>query len=757
MKSIYTIINLLTISIIGLTGYAQSTTIKGTVKDVKGKPIPSVSISIKDSYDGTTADSSGNFSFTTDDKGAKIVEATAINYKTYTSTVTLTGATLTINIVLKEQPNEYTAVTVTAGSFEASDKKRVTVLTSLDIVTTASANADVTSALKTLPGTQSVGESEGLFVRGGTATESKIFIDGTQVNNFFYATTPGIASRGRFNPFLFKGTQFSRGGYSALYGQALSSALILESIDLPDQSSANIGISVVGLSLGAQVLDKKKKYSYGATLNHTNLTAAFAIVPQTPDYFKMPKFYDGDMNFRIKTSKTGMLKYYGYFSNSNIGIRQQDIDSTTLKNAFVVSNNNMYHNLSFKEKLGQGWRINAGVSYSTNKDNIDNQIQDANNNKITITTPSYYLFKNFTVANKAQYIQSRVVLEKKLPGISALRFGLEQSNSKESTAFTLYNGFVARDTVNENLSAVFAETDLYVTNGLAAKIGTRVEHSNLLNKWNIVPRATLACKLTQLSQLSLVYGQFYQNPDRRQLPTTNPNLGFSKATHYLVEYQIVTPLKTLRAELFYKNYNALYKTTPNPVGRDVVSSTNGNGYAKGFEVFWRDKKTVKNLDYWVSYSYLDSKRDFNNYPTLLRPTFATAHTASLVTKKFVTQWKTGFNASYTFATGRPYYNIGLDAAGKYTIKDQGTTINYNSLSFSFNYLPNLGKKDSKAFTVLVLSVSNVLGNNQVFTYNYSTNGQRKEAVTPPARRFLFLGCFISLGIDRTQEAINGNL
>jgi hypothetical protein len=33
---------------------------------------------------------------------------------------------------------------------------------------------------------------------------------------------------------LFKGTVFSTGGYSALYGQALSSALILESIDLPE-------------------------------------------------------------------------------------------------------------------------------------------------------------------------------------------------------------------------------------------------------------------------------------------------------------------------------------------------------------------------------------------------------------------------------------------------------------------------------------------------------------------------------------------
>ena len=57
------------------------------------------------------------------------------------------------------------------------------------------------------------------------------------MNNFFYSSVPNVAQRGRFSPFIFKGTVFSAGGYSALYGQALSSALILESIDLPEQSS----------------------------------------------------------------------------------------------------------------------------------------------------------------------------------------------------------------------------------------------------------------------------------------------------------------------------------------------------------------------------------------------------------------------------------------------------------------------------------------------------------------------------------------
>jgi hypothetical protein len=417
----------------------------------------------------------------------------------------------------------------------------------------------------------------------------------------------------------------------------------------------------------------------------------------------------------------------------------------------------MYHNLSYKEKLKNGWRIQIGSSFTTNKDDIGQTLQDANNNNTTVATPTYFLFKKFNVATNQIYNQTRLVLEKKLPGISMLRFGVENSYSNEKNKFTTYNGQQFFDTVKQNIIAPFVETDIYATNNLAVKAGTRAEYSSLLAKWNIAPRLAFAYKLNKLSQVSIAYGQFYQNPDRRILPTVY-NVGFSKATHYILNYQKVTNVSTLRAEVFYKKYDALYKTAANSFGQTVAANTNGNGFAKGFELFWRDKKTFKNIDYWVSYSFLDTKRDFNNYPSLLEPTFASKHNASLVVKKFVVKWKTGFNASYSFATGRPYYNIVYNNISlKNEIADQGKTINYNNLSFSLNYLPYLGKVNAKKFMVLVLSVSNVLGQNQVFTYNYSANGLRKEPVGPTSKRFVFIGAFINFGVDRTENVINGNL
>jgi hypothetical protein len=391
-----------------LTVQAQ-TTISGKTIDSKNRILPGVSISIKNSYDGGTADSTGNFNFSTDEKGEQIIEASATGYKPFQQKINLTGAPLKINISLKELVTELNAVVITAGAFEASDQKKATVLSPLDVVTTASANADITGALKTLPGTQQVGESEGLFVRGGTASESKTFIDGTLVNNFYYTSEPGQATRGRFNPFLFKGTIFSAGGYSALYGEALSSALILESIDLPERSSADLGISYLALNGGLQHLAKNKKSSWGFTYAYTDLWLAFKLINQKPDYFNIPVLHNADANFRIKTSKTGIVKYYGTLSTTSVGYRYTDIDSIGMKDAFSLYNVNMYNNLSWRERIGNGLKMTTGFSYSTNKDDISNEFQNENNQKQTINTWPFF-FKNFYVVCHGRYVKSKILI-----------------------------------------------------------------------------------------------------------------------------------------------------------------------------------------------------------------------------------------------------------------------------------------------------------------------------------------------------------
>ena len=722
-----------------ISGVQAQIKVTGSVKDQKGRILAGANIVVKGSYDGTVSDSTGSFSFKTYEKGKQFIVASSIGNKTVEQEVNIDSLPIHIDFILKEEISELKAVTVTAGSFEAGDKKRAaTVLSSLDVYTTGGANADISAVVKTLPGAQQVGEQEGLFVRGGAGYEAKQFIDGTLVNNPFFASVPDIASRGRFAPALFKGTVFSTGGYSALYGQALSSALIMESIDIPDRSEVSASISSVFLGAGLQKVAKNKKSSWGGNYGYTNLLPYFSIVKQKPDYFRMPEFHTADLNFRMKTKNGGMLKYYVTFGASDLGLRRANIDDPNLKNAFGLNNINVYNNLSWRENLGNGWKMNLGLGYSTDYNDIDQQIQNQQNQKITTGQP-WIDNNNFTIKTRSDLSQIKAVFDKRLSGISVLRTGGEYMYFYNSSTFNNQKA-----TLPDHFKALFTEADLYITNDLAAKVGVRFEHSSLINKANIAPRLSLAYKTGKGAQMSIAYGEFYQKPENNYLYTTT-NFGYSKATHFIANYIKNTALQTFRVEAFYKKYDGLVKTHP-------VLNNAGAGDAKGVELFWRDKKTIKGLDYWISYSYLDTKRDFLNYSKQLQPTFAANHTASFVMKRFISKINTGFNFTYSYATGRPYYNL-VQNGSQFTIADQGKTIDYHNLGFSFNYLTSMGK----AYAVFVGSVTNVLNSKQIFGYNYSNNGQRKEAITPPAPQFFFLGVFLSWGVDRRQDAINNNL
>lgn len=747
----FQIIALIVLTLTSILANAQSV-VTGKIKDNKGKPIPGASIAVKDSYDGGTSDSTGNFRFRTAEKGDQILLFTSIGYKLQEQKVNLSGATITINVVLKEEPNELTAVVISVGTFEASDRKRAAaILDPIDIVTTASANGDITGALKTLPGAQTIGEQEGLFVRGGTAAETRTFIDGTLVNNFFYSSAPNIAGYSRFSPFIFKGTVFSTGGYSALYGQALSSALILESIDLPEQSSASLGVSILSVNGGYQNLAKNKKSSWGVSYNYTNLTPAFAIIKQQQDYSHAPETQAADANFRIKTSKTGILKYYGYLNTSRFAFTENSLDTLGYLDHFGLKNVNTYHNFSWKESITKKWKMNTGVSFSINRDKIESSVQNQNKQDVLL---SGLEFKQFKVDNKGDFFNARFVLERRLRGLSGIRFGGEYNYNHQNGIYYDYNGQAYPLTTTENITAAFAEGDVYVTNNIAAKFGGRLEHSSILDKTNFAPRISLAYKFSKQAQASFAYGIFYQNPETRYLPSPNP-ISFMKATHYIAQYMKVDGRTTFRTEVFYKKYESLIKTGF-ANGRETAINNNGFGDAKGIEFFWRDKKNIKNVDYWISYSYLDTKRDYLNFPTVTEPNFAARHTASLIVKKFVSKLKMNLNGSYNFASGRPYYNIGYDGTN-YKFNDQGRTPTYHNVSVSVNYLPFIGKKNAKVFDVYVLQISNVFNIDQTYGYEYSYNGLRKQAIVPPSKMFVFIGAFLSFGINRSDEVINSGL
>ncbi len=97
--------------------------ISGTVKDNKNHRLPGVSITIKDTYDGSTTDSTGTFTFRTTEKGEHIITASSIGYNAFEQKINIDKEPIKLTISIKEKLDELKAVMVTAGSFAAGDSK----------------------------------------------------------------------------------------------------------------------------------------------------------------------------------------------------------------------------------------------------------------------------------------------------------------------------------------------------------------------------------------------------------------------------------------------------------------------------------------------------------------------------------------------------------------------------------------------------------------------------------------------------------
>lgn len=724
--------------------------ISGSITDNKHHVLQGVSIAIKDSYDWATTDSTGRFSITTSASLPITLQFSSVGYKDAERVISNEGPAFDLQITLQEKIGELDAVVISAGSYAAGDKKKGVVLSKLDVLTTAQ-NGDISTAIKMLPGAQQIGEQEGLFVRGGTGYETKQYMDGAVISNPYFSGATNISQRGRFSPFLFSGTVFSSGGYSAVYGDALSSVLLLESNDLPRRSEINATISSAMLALGTQHLAKNKRMSYGINYKYTDVSPYYRVVKQKPDFFAGPRYHSLEGNVKYKTKSGGMIKIFSSFNNNMVGLRSQDVDSQYYKDVYEVFNNSWYTNWSWKENLSNGWKLQWANSLSLDIDKINTAVVDQQNHLLNFGDTTFWMqAKSGSVNNKQNNVQSKLILEKRYPGFATLRFGSEYDYSLDRLT---YNNEAHE--LRDNSAAVFGETDYYLSKAVALKIGLRTEYSSLLKQVNIAPRISAAYKLSPRSQVSFAYGKFYQKPENIYL-MYNSGLEYTKATHYILNFQRSAPGQLFRVEGFYKDYQDLIKAGTSVTGN--IYNNDGKGYARGVEVFWRDKINISGFDYWVSYSYLDTKRDYLNYTQMLRPSFAAEHTASIVLKRFFEKLKTQFNFTYSYASGRPYYNI-INETGspKYMISDYGKTIDYNNVGFSVNYLPNVMRPAAKANIIIVASVTNLLGSKQVFGYNYSYSGQYKQPVEPLAKRSFFLGVFINWGVDRTQDIINNNL
>ena len=669
------------------------TTVSGLVSDGK-ESLAGANVFIIGTIDGCLTDSLGRFSFTTFQTGEVTLKATFMGFEDYTLTAEVSQMH-DLTVRLKERATTIHEVVVTASTFSFGKSDNFKTMDALDVVMAGNSCGDIVAALQTLPGTQKVGENGKLYVRGGESDECQTFVNGMHVLVPYSTNTENTAVRGRFSPFLFKGINFSLGGYGGEYGQALSSVLPMETTDAATSDKFGVSASLVDWNVGGTKAYKNSSLSFNAAL--TSMGLYDRLFTQRQVFSRPYRKLSGEAQFKKEFSASRVLKSYVGYDLTSVG---QYVDGRNLS----LNEHNIYANVTHRATMGRGYTLLTGIANSSVFSDIDNA---------RMAGDHYHNFRN--------EIHLKAEVRKVCSDVLKLSAGVEDYVRNSTLRYE-----ACHYQLDYNILAAHIDAQWRIIPRVFLNVSARAEM--MRTDWLLMPRATLTYIPSHRLQFSFVAGRYSQTPADDILVQSQNTFGQSTADHAILSMQYKTPTALLRIEPYWKKYRHL------PLLEEGVYRPHGYGTSRGVDVFVDLSFPAKRgnglskgtLTTTLSYSFNDSERLYLDYTEVRTPDYASRHNLRLTAKYALGKFIIGLAES--FASGRYF------PAGK--------TPHYNSVDMNITYL--LSPK-----VIVYTSLNNIFGRTNVFRYD--ANG---SPVVASRDRFLYIGIFVSLKNNKAYDISN---
>ena len=631
----------------------SQTVISGVVTDGR-EPMAGVNVFIIGTIDGCLTDSLGRFEFATSKTGELSIKVTFIGFE---DAVLTTTESQNLLIRMREQATTINEVVVTASTYSFGKSDNFKTMDALDVVMSGNSCGDIVAALQTLPGTQKVGENGKLYVRGGESDECQTFINGMHVLVPYSTNIENNAVRGRFSPFLFKGINFSLGGYGGEYGQALSSVLPMETTDVATGDKLGVSASLVDWNIGGTKAFSSSSLSFNA--DYTSMGLYDALFPDRINWTRPYRKLSGEAQYKAELSSASVLKSYIGYDFTTLG---QHVDNRMLS----LYEHNIYANATLKSNIGRGYSLFTGIANSS----VINDIDDAQ-----MLGDHYHNLRN--------EIHLKAEVRKVYSSVLKMSAGVEDYLRHSTKRYD--NSHYRLD---YNLLAAHTDAQLRIVPKLFLNLSARVENASYDGGWLLMPRATLSYVPNKRFQLSAMLGKYSQTADDDNIVMSGKDLSQSTANHAILSMQYEIRNTLLRIEPYYKKYHNL------PLIANGLYTADGYGTSKGVDVFFENHSLIKNLTSTLSYSFNDSERLYLDYTALRTPDYVSRHNVRMTLKYNIGKAIIGLSESY--ASGR-----------KYPI---GTTPHYNSVDANITWLvsPKI---------IVYTSLNNIFGRTNIFRYN----------------------------------------
>ena len=680
--------------------------VSGKVTDEKEAPIEFATIRVVGTAIGTNSNLKGEFSLSVAQCDTLLVEVSCIGYASIKRQYVKPKGKITLNAKLYPKSQELREVQV------VEIKRQTNQMQTIDAkalrLTPDASGGSVEAVLSTMAGVSSKNEmSSQYMVRGGSYDENSVYINGIEIYR------PQLISSGQqeglsiINPDMVGSVNFSTGGFSAEYGDKMSSVLDIAYRE-PEAFEGAVSLSLQGGSLS--IGQSNKRFSQLHGFRYKRNSSLLGSLETKGEYD--PQYFDYQTNLNYKIGEKWKASFLGNISINNYRFTPQNritsFGTSTNAKQFTVyfdghekdkfetyfgalSLNYRYSKNSDMSLLASGYLTNELVSYdihgeywldeagTSGEGGVGGELgvgkyHEHARNRLKMSVFSLGMKGNMAFGrNKLSY------------GMSLNRETIYERASeweqRDSAGYSLphtgsgvqmvYNLTSKQDFCSNRISA-FAQDVFRITNDAGywtVNGGVRLSYWDFNSEFLISPRVSVGFipKSNERFALRMAAGMYYQSPYYKEYRmekldeygnayiALNKDIKSQRSIHFIAggDYTFRSNNRPFKftAEMYYKNLSNVIPYEIDNLKLVYSGLNESKGYVTGVDLKFFGQ-FVEGTDSWISFSLMKTQEELNGVK-VPRPTDQRYSFALFFTDYFPKFTKAKFSLKAIFSDGLP--------------------------------------------------------------------------------------------------------
>lgn len=661
---------LLLLIFISSLAYSQQIKITGKVTNQQGKLLEHVSISEINSRNGVITNERGEYALSIQPKDSIKIIFSLIGYQRQQYIIPNPTSDLVLNITLKEDNNTLGTVTI------EGQQTVTTVIERIDYLATKRASnpwGSIESLLVTMGGVSSTNELSSQYsVRGGNFDENIVYVNGNEIYRPLLVRSAQQEGLSFINPDMVQTVGFSAGGYSAEYGDKMSSVLDI-TYKKPKEFEASASAELLGGSV--HIGNSTGKFTQITGIRYKTTQSLLSTSDTKAEYD--PSFIDAQTYITYDLSPKWEISMLGNYSHNTYEYtpktRSTSFGTLTMPRNFTVYFDGWEKDrfityqaaLTLKGSINEN--LNIGITGSTFSSD-ERERYDIEGNYILKEqniVEGNESFDETSLLGIGRYIEhARNQVKSEVYTIShfgdfkignnLLKWGLtyQQENvrdkikeweMRDSAGYSLpntgidvnlYSNLKADNKIKPSrFSGYIQDTyKLYTDNGLfIINAGLRASYWTFNEELIVSPRGAIAFVPNGMENFSirLAGGIYYQAPFYKEFQKTvnldgnnvielNKDIKSQKSIHIVLgtDYYFggggehnSPPLK-LSGEIYYKKLSDLIPYTVNNVKIRYSGENSSKGFALGMDMKLYGE-FIPGVDSWISLGIMKTQQEIN--------------------------------------------------------------------------------------------------------------------------------------------------